>query len=640
MNINQCSNNRDKLGISTNFKDTREVANGRFVQGCSVNVTSGGSRSNLFHETNQQRTFTERTLINQNRNYEKDINPKYLTSLLNKCKTFEALKNLYEAQKNKPYFDFMHARIYFLNLVNLYIKFRDQKIQEELIISKDKLFSYTKCFNDLDCSDVISNLWKILDFIVLAKPKKKHEKALAIHMVDGIDRVFKIITTQIKQENFHINTPSVIARTAVKVINYEQTKNLGLHIPFAMEALEHIFQAIIACDNLEDFTSEALISLHSSIIKAGFRDDVTGKLLTEICNTLCNRNLDTLNLQFLCNLAWSFSLTGQFSLIYDQLKVSLSKCDGFDSLSHEHAHELYTALLLRALENKTWNPSYPDTFLNMYLSEGSAKKVRDSADKKLLGEKENTRSSRFQHEVRTELQKIVPPGFRIEEEYCIKPYPIDFAILNGEKLIALIEVNGPTHFMIDGDYDLSHHFKQKVLKLMGHKDIFNINYAQWAGSNDRARLLKGVLSVIDWPREIHNREVFLSPAHPQQLGSFYPNMPLNPNMFSNQYNLNPKVPSTIPKREAEAPRSQFRQPLQFFQPMNIVQPILMSQKGVQYQKPQVCAQRSVKPKSSEVSYTNPQQSSFDDFVKLEPDNLKENQNELHLSQPTEPVKIK
>ena len=231
-------------------------------------------------------------------------------------------------------------------------------------------------------------------------------------------------------------------------------------------------------------------------MKAGHWNDTNSQLLTIIGKTITIRSFEAFNLQAICILAWSFSVGGKFELIESWLIAGLKQLtfDKISELKIEGIQQLYGSFLQKALREQRWSKENPDGFLQTYLSEALTEKILA-----LITEtrgSEGLQRGQWQEKVNNMLQDILPKNYSIREEYYIKPYFVDFGIFEGEKLVAVLEANGPTHFMLDGTYDLMHRFKEWQIKQMSVSEVINIDYNEWQNYQDKRWLFKEKLSGV------------------------------------------------------------------------------------------------------------------------------------------------
>lgn len=477
--------------ILGNYNRNRENGNGNFA---NIRAYGQAERSCTWEPSvssyrgigsDPKRVQSNQIAISYNqieqRNVTNDISPKKLTMLFQDCNTLIELKNLYWTY-NKVC-NYINACSCFSQAIHLIIINRNDprrytKIKQELneITSK---FIYMN-LEARPLANLVTVAAKLLEY---AQKEQFNELEHAKELACGTQcSVFQAVNARENLNDFDPQNLANIANGAWKFLEYAQRNGFKKTEKIAHETLLKIFNAV-NIRNLNDFSPQALVNIANALIHAGCWDQLTSELLNKIGQNVLTRDSSKFTAQGICNLAWSFSIGNQLSLIFVWLKNGVVKLD-INEVNQEESHQLYMALLRYALDNKTYHKDQPDAFLNQYLRKDLVQKIQGFHEKPT-----NTIASKLQKNVGEILRKILPNGYSIQEELYIKPYPVDFGIVKDEKLIALIEVNGPTHFMLNGDYNLIHKFKAKLIKDMGYPAIININYSEWYDAKDQKGLL-------------------------------------------------------------------------------------------------------------------------------------------------------
>lgn len=338
---------------------------------------------------------------------------------------------------------------------------------------------------------------KLLD----SAQKKKFEGAEEVEKLvcETLWYIFKEINTKRELGEFNPQNLANIANDAVKLLDYAQKNKFEGAEEFeklARETLDCIFQEVIKRKNLGEFNPQDLSNKANALVQAGYWNDTTSELLEKIGKNVCKRKFNTFNSQNICNLAWSFAVGKKELFIRDWLieGISLTLQEFSALVTMEQSWQLYLAFLRQALDERKWTKEDPDAFLTTYLSEDLAKKILPEVREEVASK--DVKKTKFQHNVGNALRQILPKSYTLKEKYYIKPYPVDFVILKDEKLIAIIEANGPTHFMCNGNYNLRHEFKETLLKDMGYANIINIDYCEWYDSKNQKSILSQKLSKI------------------------------------------------------------------------------------------------------------------------------------------------
>lgn len=462
-----------------------------YSEGRGRGSTRGGSQFNI---SNQSRPLEQRTMRDSNEN----IDPRNLTRMIKQCQTLEVLNSLYDGQKGKEYFNCIHVASCFSQIVSLFTKDEGYKKipKTQLMIYINQVFLNSEKFIARTLANISNDATKLLQYA----RKTKFEGAGNAEKLacDILCCILKEVTQRNDSESFTPQALSNIANNAAKLFEYAQkTEFEGAKEikTLACSTLREIFQKVSQRKNLEDFNSQDLANTAHALVQAGYWDNGTSELLIKIGTCICNRNFNTFQLQNVCNLAWSFSIGKKISLIADWLMEGLSKLNpqNLSDLSPQSAKQLYTTFLRKALSENNWKKDDPDGFLKIYLNNIASKILQEM-------QKSDCTISKLQKDVGFALKENLPPGYSLEEEFDIKPYSIDFVLYRGNgnnaQLIAIIEVNGPTHFMLNGDYDLSYEFKENLLKDMGYSDIINIDYCKWHKSENKLNLIREKISAI------------------------------------------------------------------------------------------------------------------------------------------------
>lgn len=89
-----------------------------------------------------------------------------LTRLFKQCRTFIELKNLDNGQKDKNYFDYIHACVCFSQAIKLFTQYNEHKniTLEELTAFKDKALSNCEEFDARALANIANDAVKLLDY--------------------------------------------------------------------------------------------------------------------------------------------------------------------------------------------------------------------------------------------------------------------------------------------------------------------------------------------------------------------------------------------------------------------------------------------------------------------------------------------
>lgn len=389
--------------------------------------------------------------------------------------------------------------------------------------------------------------------------KKEMQDLLALserHALSAVSRMFKEFIENLEMKNFDGQGYSALAHAGMKFLGDHLDENKDL-IKSAQEMLFMIFQKVVNVKLLKDFYKKDLVDLCISgkeflryatnkmftyyswgaynalwelfkeidkrdfndfenewlaflaeslihtrswnNLKGGFWNDLTDALLDRTVSTVLKREFNTFYWKNICSLAWSLSMVGKFSSIDSWLAKHLSndswliKHLSLENLSTENARKLYIAFLKKALDENRWEKN-SDQWLCSYLkNKNFTVRFLEKVENNAIGNKDGYH---LQKQVKKELEKILPNNYSIKEEYYIKPFHIDFMILdNNEKSVVPIEVNGPMHFTPNGEYTRLHQSRAEILQKMGYK-VVDINYDEWNNGKDKASLLKKKLPQV------------------------------------------------------------------------------------------------------------------------------------------------
>lgn len=210
-----------------------------------------------FSTIQETKELPSRTIstVKESRDPTEDMDPQLLTSILKGCRNFSDLMKLYEGQKLKPYFNFIHMATLFGRTTNLFITGKNYIPIEKLTIFKDRILELVQKFNEWTLAQVAYDASTLLDYSIKINEKKIQELATTI-----LDEVFEIILSK-KLKHFDIKGLNSVAKSAF-VLKYYSFCNDKENLEFsANEIIRLVFLEICKRHrNGEQFEERTIIN--------------------------------------------------------------------------------------------------------------------------------------------------------------------------------------------------------------------------------------------------------------------------------------------------------------------------------------------------------------------------------------------
>lgn len=366
-----------------------------------------------------------------------DIDAPLLTSRIKMCEDFPKLREFFGAQKDKPYFNFIHASAFFGRLVEVIMRSGVDALEYNMLSDfKNSVCLFVGDFNARTFSNVANDGLKLLEYA-----ERKELKEIEVLATDVLCSVFEGVSAKKDLHEFQPQGISNLAHTGYRFFKYGLNRELKEIEELALVVLGCIFKEVSIRGDLRSFTPQGLATLmncgsaifkyaqervlveveeltlcllltlcheidsRKNLLEFNLQDlsiiansgsliyicekksdhfnvknlIVLSKVLEKIAKTVCALNFAELDLVKCCYLAWNLSVGPQTDIIYDWLQRGLNDLDKQEIeqfvTNRAGLYQVFQVFLKKALSDGVWNNDAPDAFLEYYLSKDFSDKI-------------------------------------------------------------------------------------------------------------------------------------------------------------------------------------------------------------------------------------------------------------------------
>ena len=187
-----------------------------------------------------------------------DYDIKQLTGMIKGCHSFKDLDALFIGQKEKDYFDGIHAATFFSVAVKIVANPNNPENIgiDKLEIIKHQVIVYVKSLNARTLANISNDAGKLLQYAQKKQLKTEEEVG-----VEVLREVFEEVKERKKLVDWNPQELSNLANNAAKLLKYAKKNKLEKESTLAVEVLCQVFEEVQEENQLKDWPPQELSNL-------------------------------------------------------------------------------------------------------------------------------------------------------------------------------------------------------------------------------------------------------------------------------------------------------------------------------------------------------------------------------------------